>query len=242
MSNNEELIYEFDNGNEVLTERYALSVERLGSMEEEHLSNEKYDKYFHFVKDFLLMVDENYRFIKDGSFDKVTMDELKVRNKKLYEDILPENYGKSYANPSFAVAEFGEEFGYDDERVGNVDGTLDEPSQRRGQGSPVVCSDGFRDDFGEDQDEEGQGQGGQSKIFVSKDFDGLGTYAGSTHGVGQRVEGQDGGDGAVHVSLQFFHDSSAPAFFCDRLDVGGGGGEHDRFHDGTEEGGAYGEQ
>lgn len=111
MSNNEELIYEFETGNEVLAERYALSVERLASMEDEHLSNEKYDKYFHFVKDFLLMVDDNYRFIKDGSFDKATLEELKDRNKKLYEDILPENYKKSYANPSFAVAEFGEEFG-----------------------------------------------------------------------------------------------------------------------------------
>ena len=111
MSNNEELIYEFETGNEVLAERYNLAVERLGSMENEHLSNEKYDKYFHFVKDFLLMVDENYHFLKDGSFAKATMDELKERNKKLYEDILPENYAKSYGNPTFAVAEFGEDFG-----------------------------------------------------------------------------------------------------------------------------------
>lgn len=111
MSNNEELIYEFETGNDVLAERYALSVERLGNMEDEHLSDEKYDKYFHFVKDFLLMVDENYRFIKDGSFDKATMEKLGERNKKLYEDVLPENYEKSYGNPTFAVAEFGEEFG-----------------------------------------------------------------------------------------------------------------------------------
>ncbi len=111
MSNNEELIYEFETGNEVLKERYALSVERLGSMAEEHLSDEKFDKYFHFVKDFLLMVDENYRFAHDGSFDKATMEELKERNRKLYEDILPENYAKSYGNPTYAVSVFGDEFG-----------------------------------------------------------------------------------------------------------------------------------
>ena len=111
MSNNEELIYEFETGNEVLKERYALSVERLGSMAQEHLSDEKFDKYFHFVREFLLMVDENYRFAHDGSFDKATMEELKERNNRLYEDILPENYDKSYGNPTFAVSVFGDEFG-----------------------------------------------------------------------------------------------------------------------------------
>ena len=111
MSNNEELIYEFESDNEVLKERYALSIERLGSIEEEHLSDDKFDKYFHFVKDFLLMVDENYRFVLDGSFDKASMEELKERNHKLYEDILPENYDKSYGNPTYAVSVFGKEFG-----------------------------------------------------------------------------------------------------------------------------------
>ncbi len=111
MSNNEELIYEFESGNEVLAERYALCVERLQGIENEHLADEKYDKYFHFVKDFLLMVDENYRFIKEGLFEKASLEELKERNRKLYEDILPENYDKSYGNPSVAVAEFGGEYG-----------------------------------------------------------------------------------------------------------------------------------
>ncbi len=111
MSNNEELIYEFESGNEVLKERYALCIERLKSMEEEHLTDEKFDKYFHFVKDFLLMVDENYRFIKEGLFEKASSPELKDRNKKLYEDILPDNYDKSYGNPTFAVAEFGGDYG-----------------------------------------------------------------------------------------------------------------------------------
>ncbi|WP_029231607.1 aminopeptidase [Butyrivibrio sp. VCB2006] len=112
MSNNEELIYEFENGSEVLKERYQLAVERLSSMADERLSDEKYDKYFHFVRDFLLLVDETFNFVLDGSFDKASMDELAAQNKKLYEDILPENYDKSYGNPTFACGLFGDDFGH----------------------------------------------------------------------------------------------------------------------------------
>ena len=112
MSNNEELIYEFESGKEVLSERYQLAVERLNSMADEHLSDEKYDKYFHFVRDFLLMVDEAYSFVQDGSFDKASMDELAAQNKKLYQDILPENYANSYGNPTFACQVFGDDFGH----------------------------------------------------------------------------------------------------------------------------------
>ncbi|SFC41450.1 aminopeptidase [Butyrivibrio sp. YAB3001] len=112
MSNSEELIYEFESGNEVLKERYALAVERLGSIEEEHLSDEKYDIYFHFVKDFILMLTETYDFIKNGGFDSVSIEELAELNRKLYEDILPSNYDKSYGNPTFACEEFGDDFGH----------------------------------------------------------------------------------------------------------------------------------
>ncbi len=112
MSNNEELIYEFESGNEVLKERYELAAERLKNMSDEHLSNEKFDDYFHKVQKFLLMVDDAYNFIKDGKFEKASMEELAKMNKAFYEDILPENYDKSYGNPTFACAELGEDFGH----------------------------------------------------------------------------------------------------------------------------------
>ncbi len=112
MSNNEELIYEFESGNEVLKERYELAAERLKNMSDEHLSNEKFNDYFHKVQKFLLMVDDAYNFIKDGKFEKASMEELAKMNKAFYEDILPENYDKSYGNPTFACAELGEDFGH----------------------------------------------------------------------------------------------------------------------------------
>lgn len=39
------------------------------------------------------------------------MEELQQRNRALYEDILPENYENSFANPAYAVKMLGEEFG-----------------------------------------------------------------------------------------------------------------------------------
>ena len=39
------------------------------------------------------------------------MEQLKERNLALYQDILPENYGSSYADPAYAVSQLGEELG-----------------------------------------------------------------------------------------------------------------------------------
>ena len=108
MEDNKELIYEFESGNEVLSERFALAVERLSEMEDEHLHSAAFDRYFHVVKDFALLIAETDKWIKEGGFEKADMEELAKRNKALYEDILPENYDKSYANPTFACAELGE--------------------------------------------------------------------------------------------------------------------------------------
>ena len=40
-----------------------------------------------------------------------TLKELQQRNHALYEDILPENYENSFANPAYAVKMLGEKFG-----------------------------------------------------------------------------------------------------------------------------------
>ena len=40
-----------------------------------------------------------------------SLEELKLLNRSLYQDILPENYEKSYANPAYAAAELGKEQG-----------------------------------------------------------------------------------------------------------------------------------
>ena len=49
--------------------------------------------------------------VEDGSWEKLSFDEMKEINHKLYADISEENYGTSYANPAWAVEKLGEDFG-----------------------------------------------------------------------------------------------------------------------------------
>ena len=42
---------------------------------------------------------------------KLSLPQLQERNHRLYEDILPEHYEESFANPDYAVKELGEGYG-----------------------------------------------------------------------------------------------------------------------------------
>ena len=106
-----EAVFEFCVGNDVTDERYALAMERVSGISDEHLENKEIDNYFHAVKDFILMIDETYKWSENGGKDNDSLEELQARNKKLYSDILPENYDKSYGNPAYACDRLGETFG-----------------------------------------------------------------------------------------------------------------------------------
>ena len=107
-------IFEFSVDNEIINERFKLCRGRLQEMKDEHLEledNKGLDAYFHTVTDFLLLILDNYDFIKNGGLDEAEISELQKRNHELYQDILPGNYDTSYANPAFAVKELGDELG-----------------------------------------------------------------------------------------------------------------------------------
>ena len=61
--------------------------------------------------DFLLQIEENRQWIEEGNLLNASLEELEARNHKLYEDILPDNYEISYANPQYAVGIFETEMG-----------------------------------------------------------------------------------------------------------------------------------
>lgn len=107
----EELIYEFESNEDIVKQRYDLSIERIEQIRSEHLSDGELDQYFHSVAEFLLLMDETYRWALEGGIDRDSLDELRERNERLFGDILPENYGKSYGNPSYAVARLGDDYG-----------------------------------------------------------------------------------------------------------------------------------
>lgn len=93
---------------EVLAERCQLAVERIREIGGEDLLQPEFGDYFKRTAEFLLLLEETRQFLKSGKAKQASLKELQKRNKSLYEDILPENYEKSYGNPAFAVEKLGE--------------------------------------------------------------------------------------------------------------------------------------
>lgn len=97
--------------NEVLQERLMLAQERIGQLQEEHISKEAFDRYFKKEAEWFLKLFKLRKLLADGAFEKLSLKELQEWNRRLYEELMPENYEKSYANPAAAVRELGDKFG-----------------------------------------------------------------------------------------------------------------------------------
>ena len=98
-----------------ICERIELSIERLGEIENEDFVLAKKDDRFVNIKDYFNKVAEFILYVYDVEkiidYVQLPLETLKEINYKLYEDILEDNYYKSYANPDYAVAMLGEEYG-----------------------------------------------------------------------------------------------------------------------------------
>lgn len=101
--------------NGVWEERYALAMERIHETVRETAENGSceaaFTAYFARTADFLLQIEETGAFLASGGLESASIEELHRRNQALYEELLPEHYGASYANPAYAVKRLGEEFG-----------------------------------------------------------------------------------------------------------------------------------
>ena len=94
---------------QILKERYELSLGRIREIEREQAAAPAFVDYFQRTAGFLLEVHRVYEEIKSGR--ELSMEECRERNRRLYGDILPEHYGESYGNPAYAVSRLGEEYG-----------------------------------------------------------------------------------------------------------------------------------
>ena len=97
--------------NDLEQERFALAIERIREIPDEKICGESLQKYFCSMAAFVLSMEEAWNVVESGRLRQMTMDELQVFNRKLYEDILPEHYDVSYANPEYAVDCLGESIG-----------------------------------------------------------------------------------------------------------------------------------
>ena len=99
---------------EILQERLELALLRIREIPGEDFQGaelQPWKEYFTTVAKFLLLIEDTRQFLEQGKQVTATLKELQQRNRALYEDILPENYENSFANPAYAVKMLGEEFG-----------------------------------------------------------------------------------------------------------------------------------
>lgn len=101
----------FKKENEQVLERYKLSKGRIKLILDEKTVDEPYRDYFEKTASFLLLIDEVVNLVNEDKLKDLPIEELEELNNRLYEDIIGPNYEKSYANPSFAVKEFGKKYG-----------------------------------------------------------------------------------------------------------------------------------
>ena len=96
--------------NRSVQERYELSCERIENMRNEETAAECFRPFFHKTSEFLLLVHGITEEVLSGRWKEHTIEEMREINRRLYEDILPENYAHSYANPDYAMEMLGEEY------------------------------------------------------------------------------------------------------------------------------------
>lgn len=96
---------------EDIAERMELCRERLSSMQGEQTVPEEYRDYFATQAGKLLLIFDYAAMVEDGSFAKLTLAETQAWFDKLYGDMLPANYEKSYANPVYTVSLYGKKYG-----------------------------------------------------------------------------------------------------------------------------------
>ena len=96
---------------EMLQERYDLAFLRIGAIPGETACGAEFSTYFATTAEFLLLLDRERTFLREGGLEQAPIEELQRRNGALYADVLPGHYGESYGNPAYAVSRLGATFG-----------------------------------------------------------------------------------------------------------------------------------
>jgi len=102
----------YDTDTAVLNERYALASERIREIAGGQGTNEApppFRDYFDRVGSFILLMDDIRAGLVNG--DVRPEEDREAVERAMYEDVLPENYRDSYANPAVAARKLGRELG-----------------------------------------------------------------------------------------------------------------------------------
>lgn len=94
-----------------MNERYELTIERIRTISTERTVAPRYHAYFQTVANFILQIHGIKERLSMRPNESCTLEELQNENLCIYQDLLREHYEESYANPTYAVTQLGEEAG-----------------------------------------------------------------------------------------------------------------------------------
>ena len=97
--------------NESLTERMELVMGRMEEIAKDASETSVYASYFKEVANYILLLHEIINYAKEDKINGMSLDLAKELNVRLFGDINKKVYETSYANPKYAVEQFGEEAG-----------------------------------------------------------------------------------------------------------------------------------
>lgn len=101
----------YQESNELSAARFALAAERIAEISEAPETAERYADFFRTNAKFLLLLADICGQSIDGKLPPDDAERCMEQNQRLYGDIRPEAYEKSYANPEYAASALGEEYG-----------------------------------------------------------------------------------------------------------------------------------
>ena len=100
--------------NEALTkERYELAIGRIREIAFQEIPETapEFAEYFKDAAKFLVKMDEVFEMAVSGELFSMELAKKKELNRSLYEELLDENYEKSFCNPTYAVGKIGKAYG-----------------------------------------------------------------------------------------------------------------------------------
>lgn len=97
--------------NEQASERFSLVRDRIDEISRNPEVSEQLAEYFKNTAGFILKLAEICRTAESGQISQMTLEQCEAQNKLLYEELSPEHYENSYANPVYAAKILGGEPG-----------------------------------------------------------------------------------------------------------------------------------
>ena len=96
---------------EDVQERRELVLERIAQIVEVQEVADVYKDYFSKLASKILFMNEILKLGEQGKYTELSLKELQDNNEALYAEFREGAYETNYANPAYAVAQFGEEYG-----------------------------------------------------------------------------------------------------------------------------------